>query len=58
MPLLTKRELEIIQLVTSGQKNKEIGEQLFIREKTVKHHLTRVFKKLKIRKRVQLKGMG
>jgi len=58
LPSLTKRELEIVQLVTCGQRNKEIGEQLFISEKTVKHHLTRVFKKLKRRKRVQLKGMG
>lgn len=57
LPSLTKRELEIVQLVTSGQKNKEIGEQLFISEKTVKHHLTKVFRKLNIRKRVQLKGM-
>ena len=57
IPSFTKRELEIIQLVVSGQKNREIGNQLFISEKTVKHHLTKIFRKLNINKRVQLKGL-
>ncbi len=57
LPSFTKRELEIIRLVSCGQKNKEIGERLFISEKTVKHHLTKVFKKLNISKRVQLRGI-
>lgn len=56
-PSFTKRELQIIQLVVNGLKNKEIGEQLFISEKTVKHHLTKIFKKLNIKKRAQLKGI-
>jgi len=57
LPSFTKRELQIIQLVINGHKNKEIGEQLFISEKTVKHHLTKIFRKLNIHKRVQLKGI-
>jgi two-component system, NarL family, response regulator DegU len=57
LPSFTKRELQIIQLVVNGHKNKEIGEQLFISEKTVKHHLTKIFRKLNIHKRVQLKGI-
>ncbi len=52
--LLTKRELDIIKLVVSGYKNKEIGERLFVTEKTVKNHLSSIFKKLKIKKRVEL----
>jgi len=57
LPSFTKRELEIIKLAISGQKNSEIGENLYISEKTVKHHLTKVFRKLKIKKRIQLKGL-
>lgn len=57
LPSFTKRELGIIRLVSYGRKNKEIGEQLFISEKTVKHHLTKVFRKLHINKRIQLKGI-
>lgn len=56
-PSFTKRELQIIQLVVHGHKNKEIGEELFISEKTVKHHLTKIFKKLNINKRAQLKDI-
>ncbi len=57
LPSFTKRELEIIQLVVNGKKNREIGNQLFISEKTVNHHLTKIFRKLNINKRVQLKGL-
>lgn len=53
----TRRELQIIQLASKGQKNREIGGQLYISEKTVKHHMSRIFKKLKIQKRSQLKGL-
>jgi len=51
---LTKRELDIIKLVIRGNKNKEIGKKLFVTEKTVKNHLSSIFKKLKIKKRVEL----
>jgi two-component system, NarL family, response regulator DegU len=51
----TKRELDIILLVNKGFKNKEIAKKLFISEKTVKHYITKIFKKLKINKRADIK---
>lgn len=55
MPAFTRRELEIIQMAGKGVKNREIGRNLFISEKTVKHHLSKIFKKLQIRKRTELR---
>lgn len=43
---LTKRELEVIHLIKSGRTNAQIGEQLFIAERTVKFHVTSIFSKL------------
>jgi two-component system response regulator DegU len=51
---LTERELEIVRLVASGYKNKEVGSQLTISERTVKTHLTNIFQKLGVRDRVGL----
>jgi len=51
---LTERELEIVRLVASGYKNKEVGHQLTISERTVKTHLTNIFQKLGVRDRVGL----
>ncbi len=56
VPSFTRRELEIIQLAGRGHKNREIGNKLYISEKTVKHHMSKIFKKLNIKKRSQLKG--
>ncbi len=50
---LSQREYEILRLVASGKNNKEIASQLFISEKTVKNHLTQIFKKLDVKDRVQ-----
>ncbi|WP_422485263.1 LuxR C-terminal-related transcriptional regulator [Gudongella sp. DL1XJH-153] len=50
---LSQREYDIIKLVASGLSNKSIAEQLFISEKTVKNHLTQIFKKLEVSDRVQ-----
>src|SRR5713226_9439394 len=41
--LLSDREKEIVQLVTQGFRNREIGEKLFISEQTVKNHLHNIF---------------
>ncbi len=51
---LTKREQEIVMLVTRGLSNREIAERLFICEQTVKDHLRRIFEKMKIRSRCEL----
>jgi two-component system NarL family response regulator len=39
-PLLSDREMEVVQLVAQSFQNKEIGKKLFISEPTVKNHLT------------------
>jgi DNA-binding NarL/FixJ family response regulator len=52
--LLTGREREVVALVSKGFKNKEVGERLFISETTVRHHLTTIFNKLKVRNRFEL----
>lgn len=50
---LSRREYEVLALLSIGLNNKAIGEELFISEKTVKNHITQVFKKLQVKDRVQ-----
>lgn len=50
---LTAREQEVLQEMAQGLSNKEIGEKLFITEKTVKNHLTNIFQKLGVSDRTQ-----
>ena len=50
---ITRRELEILQLVASGLSNREIGETLFVSENTVKTHCSRAFDKLGARRRTE-----
>jgi len=50
---LTEREIEILQLVATGQSNTEIAQTLVISEATVKTHVTRILGKLQLRDRVQ-----
>ncbi|GAW92833.1 response regulator [Calderihabitans maritimus] len=52
-PPLTKREVEILKLIAQGFSNREIGEKLFISEKTVKNHITNIFRKIKVEDRTQ-----
>ncbi len=51
--LLTKREVEVLELITEGMLNKEIAAQLYISEKTVKNHVSNIFKKLNVSDRTQ-----
>lgn len=61
---LTERELQVLELVARGLSNKEVGIEINLAEKTVKHYLTSVLQKLHVRSRVeaallaQRHGMG
>ena len=50
---LTPREREILEGLAAGLSNKEIGERLFLSEKTVKHYMTNILQKLQVRNRVE-----
>lgn len=50
---LTKREEQVLRLVSRGKSNKEVARELDLQEKTVKHHMTSILNKLKVRNRVE-----
>jgi two-component system nitrate/nitrite response regulator NarL len=50
---LSEREHQILELVANGLTNKEIADQLFLSEKTVKHYMTSILEKLQVRNRVE-----
>lgn len=50
---LTDRELEVLRLLTKGMLNKEIAKSLYISEKTVKNHISSIFRKLDVQDRTQ-----
>ena len=50
---LTKREKDVLLLVTQGERNKSIAEKLVLSEVTVKSHLNSIFKKLNVTNRTQ-----
>ena len=51
---LSNREAEVAELVTQGLSNREVASQLFVTEKTVKFHLTNIYKKMSVKSRAQL----
>lgn len=51
---LSKRESEVVILVVQGLTNKQVADQLCVAEKTVKFHLTNVYKRMKISRRSQI----
>ena len=51
--LLTKREVDVLKLMAVGSYNKEIGEKLNISERTVKNHISSIFKKIEVSDRTQ-----
>lgn len=50
---LTMREIEVLELIAKGMANKDIAHTLFISEKTVKNHVTNIFRKLNVDDRTQ-----
>jgi two-component system response regulator DegU len=50
---LSTREHEVLSLLVKGFTNKEIGEKLFVSEKTVKNHLNSIFKKISVSGRLK-----
>jgi DNA-binding NarL/FixJ family response regulator len=50
---LTERERQVLDYVADGLSNKEVGERLYLSEKTVKHYMTIILEKLGARNRVE-----
>lgn len=50
---MSKRELEVLELMAGGLSNQEIAEQLFVSLNTVKTHSARVFEKMDVKRRTQ-----
>ena len=55
---MTRRELEILELIAKGLSNREIAERVFVSENTVKTHSSRVFEKLGAKRRTQAVQIG
>lgn len=55
---ITKRELEILDLIARGMSNREIAEKLFVSENTVKTHSSRLLDKLSAKRRTQAVQVG
>ncbi|GEC02696.1 DNA-binding response regulator [Streptomyces spinoverrucosus] len=53
LPGLTDREREILALIGEGLTNRQIGQRLYLAEKTVKNHISRMLAKLGVERRVQ-----
>jgi DNA-binding NarL/FixJ family response regulator len=52
-PALTARELEVLKLVAKGMSNREIADELFISENTVKNHVRNILEKLHLHSRME-----
>ncbi|MBD1556218.1 helix-turn-helix transcriptional regulator [Vibrio sp. S9_S30] len=50
---LTRREIEILETLKTGESNIEIADKLFISEHTIKSHLYNIFKKIEVKNRLQ-----
>jgi len=53
IPRLTKREIEVLDLIAAGHSTREVAERLFISPKTVRNHLASVYRKLDARNRTE-----
>ena len=50
---LTRREEDILRLVSLGKSNKEVARDLELQEKTIKHYMTTILQKLQVRNRTE-----
>lgn len=50
---LTAREMDVLRCIAKGFSNQEIAQALFVSEKTVKNHLTNIFRKINVNDRTQ-----
>lgn len=50
---LTNRELEVLKLLSIGKLNRQVAEELQISERTVKNHVSNIFKKIEVKDRTQ-----
>ena len=53
VPKLTDRELQVLKLVAQGMSNREVAEELFISENTVKNHVRNILEKLQLHSRME-----
>ena len=53
LPLLNQRELEILRLVAQGATNRAIAEKLFLSENTIKHRVSEILQKLRVKNRAE-----
>ncbi|HHP0488874.1 TPA: LuxR C-terminal-related transcriptional regulator, partial [Vibrio harveyi] len=50
---LTRREIQVLQILKEGGSNMEIADSLFISEHTIKSHLYNIFRKIEVKNRTQ-----
>jgi DNA-binding CsgD family transcriptional regulator len=55
---LSKRELEVLQLMAKGFSNQQIAEQLFVSLNTIKTHSSKLFEKMEVQRRTQAVDMA
>ena len=54
IPLLTRREEEVVHLISDGMKNREIAQKLKVKEHSIRNYVYRIFEKLGVSSRVEL----
>ena len=50
---MTRREVEVLQLITQGKSNRDIGQELVITESTVRRHVSNIYDKIGVSNRTE-----